>query len=251
MRGFLQVVGCSFFLQLLLHGWYIRATQRVLHGCSVAAPFLCWGSSRTVLWHFNHKITWNWPTDHHTELCLHLTYEIACAKKGSLQNGSAGLIRYLFKLGLPPPSPWSSELPNLVLWNFPFISSPPPLNFSPSKTLELFFTSRNYGSEVNQTPPIPPPHFGKYQIKPDDPFRRGSLLIWQDFKIAVDIINKRPAAAWPSIAAPGVSLCGKARSRRKMKEERRKRRNLFLSHFLLDDVVRSCSLLTIAQSEMI
>ena len=204
------------------------------------------GSFMVALWlhHF-------WPTDHHTELCLHLTYEIACAKKGSLQNGSAGLIRYLFKLGLPPPSPWSSELPNLVLWNFPFISSPPPLNFSPSKTLELFFTSRNYGSEVNQTPPIPPPHFGKYQIKPDDPFRRGSLLIWQDFKIAVDIINKRPAAAWPSIAAPGVSLCGKARSRRKMKEERRKRRNLFLSHFLLDDVVRSCSLLTIAQSEMI
>ena len=34
--------------------------------------------------------------------------------------------------------------------------------------------------------------------------------------------SKQPVAAWPSLAAPGISLCGKARGR---KEGGRRRRN--------------------------
>ena len=33
--------------------------------------------------------------------------------------------------------------------------------------------------------------------------------------------NKQPAAAWPSLAAPGVSLCGKARESEEEDKEKR------------------------------
>ena len=39
-------------------------------------------------------------------------------------------------------------------------------------------------------------------------------------------INKQPVAAWPNLVTPGISMCGKARGRKKEGRKKKEKRDI-------------------------